>query len=299
MSAPEPAPGVPQRSAHGRVPDFFIVGHAKSGTTALLHDAAPPSADLHARPQGAVVLRRGAARTHAAAPRRDAADARAVPRVVRGRDGRAARRRGLAAVPVVAHGRARIAEVRPDAQIIAILREPASFLRSLHLQFVQTYVETEPDFAKALALEPAQARGARDPAPHVLAADAALLRARALRRAAASLRAVFPREQLLVLIYDDFRADNEATVRAGAALPRGRRHACRSSRCKANPTVRARSQRITRAAARGLGRARPALADASRRRSRRSCRSGCVAARVGAMRARVLYARSRAAGRRS
>ncbi len=33
---------------------------------------------------------------------------------------------------------ARIAQARPDARIIAILREPASFLRSLHLQFLQT-----------------------------------------------------------------------------------------------------------------------------------------------------------------
>jgi len=55
---------------------------------------------------------------------------------------------------------ARIAEVRPDARIIAILREPASFLRSLHLQFVQTYVETEGDLRKALALEQ-ERRGGR------------------------------------------------------------------------------------------------------------------------------------------
>ena len=38
---------------------------------------------------------------------------------------------------------ARIAEVQPGARIIAILREPASFLRSLHLQLLQSHVETE------------------------------------------------------------------------------------------------------------------------------------------------------------
>ncbi len=35
----------------------------------------------------------------------------------------------------------RIAELRPDARIIAIFREPASFLRSLHLQLLQAHVE--------------------------------------------------------------------------------------------------------------------------------------------------------------
>ncbi len=33
--------------------------------------------------------------------------------------------------------------------------------------------------------------------------------------------AVFPAEQVLVLIYDDFRADNEATLRRVAAVSRG------------------------------------------------------------------------------
>ena len=54
---------------------------------------------------------------------------------------------------------ARIAEVQPDARIIAILREPASFLRSLHLQFVQSDVETEGDLRKALALERERRQG--------------------------------------------------------------------------------------------------------------------------------------------
>src|SRR6202035_3164545 len=49
---------------------------------------------------------------------------------------------------------ASIADLQPNARIIAILREPASFLRSLHLQFLRTYVETESDLRRALALEP-------------------------------------------------------------------------------------------------------------------------------------------------
>ena len=41
------------------VPDFFIVGHAKCGTTALYEMLRTPSGDLHARPQGARLLRNG------------------------------------------------------------------------------------------------------------------------------------------------------------------------------------------------------------------------------------------------
>ena len=51
----------------------------------------------------------------------------------------------------------------PGAKIIAILREPASFLRSFHLQMVSSGVESERDLAKALALEPERRRGRRIP----------------------------------------------------------------------------------------------------------------------------------------
>jgi hypothetical protein len=137
----------------------------------------------------------------------------------------------------------RIAEVRPDARIVAILREPASFLRSLHLQFIQTYIETENDFGKAIALEQARREGREVPRytywPQTLLYSEHVRYVEQLRR----YHEVFPREQVLVLIYDDFLADNEATVRqvlrflevddGGSIDP-----------LQVNPTVRARSQRI-------------------------------------------------------
>ena len=58
---------------------------------------------------------------------------------------------------------ATIASVQPEARIVALLREPASFLRSLHMQFVQTHVETETDFGKALALETDRREGRHIP----------------------------------------------------------------------------------------------------------------------------------------
>src|SRR5579864_4980015 len=52
-----------------------------------------------------------------------------------------------------------IAAVQPDARIVAILREPASFLRSLHLQLLQTHVESEKDLRRAIALEAERREG--------------------------------------------------------------------------------------------------------------------------------------------
>jgi len=99
---------------------------------------------------------------------------------------------------------AAIADVQPDARIIAIFREPASFLRSLHLHLLQEHVETESDFRKAFAGEEIVRHGrrVRRYSDHVHYVEQ-------LRR----FHAVFPHEQVLVLIYDDFRADNATTIR--------------------------------------------------------------------------------------
>jgi hypothetical protein len=109
---------------------------------------------------------------------------------------------------------ARIAEAQPAARIIALLREPASFLRSLHLQLLQNRSEREPSLRKAIALERERREGRA--LTKLAASQPQLLiytdRARyidQLRR----YHAVFPREQVLVLIYEDFRTDNEKTLR--------------------------------------------------------------------------------------
>ena len=101
---------------------------------------------------------------------------------------------------------ARSRELRRGRAIIAILREPASFLRSLHLQIVQNHVETESDLRRALALEDDAPRRARDPArlprPQALLYSDHVRYVEQLRR----YHELFGREQVLVLIYDDFRA---------------------------------------------------------------------------------------------
>ncbi len=107
----------------------------------------------------------------------------------------------------------RIAELAPAARMVAILREPASFLRSLHLQCLQSRYETERDLRKAISLEEARRNGRQLPRrsrwPQVLLYSEHVRYVEQLRR----YHALFPREQVLVLVYDDFRRENEATVR--------------------------------------------------------------------------------------
>src|SRR6202030_3525636 len=106
-----------------------------------------------------------------------------------------------------------IAALQPDARIVAILREPASFLRSLHLMFIQWRVETERDLRTAISLEQPRREGRRVPRsshrPQVLQYSEHVHYVEQLRR----YQDRFGREQLLVLIYDDYRDDNEGTVR--------------------------------------------------------------------------------------
>jgi hypothetical protein len=229
--------------AAGRVPDFFIVGHPKSGTTALyemlrrhpdvympagkepwffateLHERTPP------RPEGTpATLAEYRALFAAARPEQRAGEASALYLWSR-------------------TAAARIAAAQPGARIIAILREPASFLRSLHLQFLQTNIETEADLAKALALEPARRGGRHIPRhtywPQTLLYSEHVRYVEQLRR----YRALFGEEQVLVLIYEDFRRENEATVRRVLRFLEVEDTAPIEP-VEANPTVRARSQRL-------------------------------------------------------
>ena len=236
-------PALSAASVGGRAPDFFIVGQPKCGTTALydmlrshpqifmpsckepwffaseLHDRTPP------RPEGTPqTLDEYLSLFEPARPDQCAGEASAQYLWSRTAAGR-------------------IAEVQPDARIVAILREPASFLRSLHLQFLQTYVETESDLRRALALEHERRRGRSIPRrtywPQALLYSDHVRYVEQLSR----YRTTFGSERMLVLIYDDFRRDNEATVRAVLRFLEVDDTAP-IKRSEANPTVRARSQRL-------------------------------------------------------
>jgi hypothetical protein len=130
----------------------------------------------------------------------------------------------------------RIAQLAPGARIVAILREPASFVRSLHMQHLQDHVEVERDLRKAIAQEELVRDGRT-----VLRYSERVRYVEQLRR----FHELFGRARVLVLIYDDFRAANVATVRRvlrflevddGVAI----------APLEANPTVRMRSVRLAR-----------------------------------------------------
>jgi hypothetical protein len=225
------------------LPDFFIVGHAKGGTTALYEM-------LRRHPAVFMPDRKEpwffASELHERTPPRPGGTPRTLEDyALLFEQAAAGQRIGEASVLYLwsRTAAAAIAQVVPDAKIIAILREPASFLRSLHMQFTQDYVETEADFAKALALEPERRAGRRIP-PHTYW-PAALLYSDHVRYVEQLRRyeAQFAPGHVLTLIYEDFRADNEGTVRdvlrflgVDATLP--------IEMSEANGSVRVRSPRM-------------------------------------------------------
>src|SRR6185312_1106844 len=198
-----PAPADARKS---RAPDFFIVGHPKSGTSALYQmlRAHPQIHMPRKEPAFFAPELRSSARYAGGIDEYLALFADARPEQLIGE---------ATTMYLFSHSAAaRIAETQPQARIIAILREPASFLRSLHLQLLQSNVEDEPDLRKAIALEPARAEGRSIPRnsarPQSLAYSEHVRYTEQLRR----YHAAFPREQVLVLVYEEFRADNERTV---------------------------------------------------------------------------------------
>jgi hypothetical protein len=224
-----------------RTPDFFIVGAPKSGTTALYEM-------LRSHPQIFMPASKEpwffADELHVRTPPRPEGTPQTLEEYVSWfAPAQPGQRAGEASALYLWSRTAarRIADVRPDARIIAILREPASLLRSLHLQFVQTYVETEADFGRALALEEARRQG-RDLPRHTYWPQALLYSdhvhyVEQLQR----YRDRFGPEQMLVLIYDDFRRDNAATVRRVLRFLEVDESLAIDPR-EANPTVRVRSQ---------------------------------------------------------
>lgn len=101
---------------------------------------------------------------------------------------------------------AEIASYNPDAKIIIMIREPVSFLYSLHAQGVYSGNETESDFERALLLQPERRSGAIPSTtrfPSRLYYDEHALLAEQVSR----YYEHFPREQIKVILFDDFVAD--------------------------------------------------------------------------------------------
>jgi Sulfotransferase family len=235
-----------------RYPDFFVVGQPKCGTTAL-HEMLtrhpqifmPELKEPHffvtdsGYPGMPQTLERYLEFFHGLEARDKylALFASAQPRQLAG-DGSASylwsRDAALA-----------ISRVQPAAKIVAILREPASLARSLHLQMVEVRVETEQDLRRALDRELEEAERVSDPLPGEQRPP--LYYADHLRYVAQLRRYfdLFPATQILVLIYDDFLRDNAATVRKILRFL-GVNEQIGLGPSDANPTVRVRSPRLDR-----------------------------------------------------
>jgi hypothetical protein len=199
------------------VPDFFVVGSPKTGTTSLyemlrrhpqiyMPDLKEPrflASDMRPRPE------------HAGEPRESGYPDTLADYLALFDEATPEQRVGEASTFYLwSHTAANnIAELQPEARIIAILREPASFLRSMHLMFLRWGIEGERDLRKAMALEAARREGKQIPRhshrPQLLQYSDHVRYVEQLRR----YQDRFPPEQMLVLIYEDFHRDNEATVR--------------------------------------------------------------------------------------
>jgi Sulfotransferase domain len=233
-------------STGSRVPDFFIVGHGKSGTTALwdmLRRHPQVHLPLDKEPW---FLAEEVQPLAAERPPGTGQTPRTLEQYLALFDGATPEQRAGEASSLYLWSRTaagRIAEIAPEARIVAILREPASFLRSLHFQFVQLYIEPEQDMRKAIALEAPRREGRKLPRnqywPGATLYSDHVNYAEQLRR----YGAVFAPEQMLVLVYDDFRNDNEAVVRqVWRFLEVDDTHPVLVR--DANPTVRVRSLRL-------------------------------------------------------
>lgn len=195
-----------------RGPDFFIVGQPKSGTTALYET-------LRRHPQ--IFMPELKEPNYFAQELGDKGPPADLPTTLDGylslfASAQPGELTGEASIFYLWSRTAarNIARVRPDARIIAIMREPASFLCSLHLQLVNVRFESEPDLRRALALEDERRSGHHRPPdgyywPQLLHYSEHMSYMDQLRR----YQDAFSTDRFLILIYDDYRRDNAATLR--------------------------------------------------------------------------------------
>lgn len=104
----------------------------------------------------------------------------------------------------------------PDAKIVAMLREPVSFLHSYHMQQLKNVPadgETVKDFRKALALEERRRQG--DALPEACLVPELLYYSERVKYAEHLERffRLFPASQIKVIVYEDFKADNAGVYR--------------------------------------------------------------------------------------
>jgi hypothetical protein len=214
MTASTDAPPAGSSRRH-KAPEFFVVGHHKCGTSAL-YEMLKRHPDVYMPPVKETWYFSPELRSIGKRRKQIAGRPETLEQYLSLFDeAKAGQRIGENSPAYLMSSTAAgaIAELQPDARIIAILREPASFLHSFHLQCLRNHVETEKDFQKAISLEPARREGKRIPRhshrPHELLYSDHVRYVQQLQ----TYYDRFPADRILVLIYEEFRADNEATMR--------------------------------------------------------------------------------------
>ena len=199
-----------------RHPDFLIVGAPKCGTTAMTRY-------LEAHPQVFMAARKdlhyfGSDLQFTRRARRTEAEylghfADAPPTALRA---------GEASVWYLASTRAaaEIHAFNPEMRIIIMLREPVSMMHALYTQLRLNGLGDEdlPTVEAALAAEPERARGRRLPPGTPLPQALLYRQAAAFSVQIERYQAVFPSDQLLVVLQDDLKADAAGTYRKTLAF---------------------------------------------------------------------------------
>ncbi len=187
-------------------PNAFIVGAPKCATTALAHylgkhpEIAALPKEIHHFGQDLDIRMPGGRIDRAAYVKRGKGLGQGAPVVLD------------ASVFYLASATAaaEIHAFNPAARIIVMLRKPVDMMKSLHQQTLKSLTEEIPDFAQALDAETDRRQGRRIP-QSAIAVNGLFYRETA-RYATQLARycAVFPRDQIHVVLYDDFRADAAA-----------------------------------------------------------------------------------------
>ena len=189
-------------------PDFFIVGAFKAGTTALYEYLRAHPQVFMSVPKEPMYFGRDLTPRYR---RMTEAEYLALFR-----DARPEQRAGEASPwYLYSHSAAReILDFAPDARVIIMLRNPVDVMYSQHSQLVFNQREDLADFAAALDAEPDRIAGRRLPAdairPEALYYRTSVSFAEQVER----YLAVFGRERVHFVVFDDLVADPRAVYRA-------------------------------------------------------------------------------------
>lgn len=188
-------------------PNYFIIGAPKCGTTAL-------SVYLRGHPNVFVTEPKETNFFNRDFDYYDYGDPDSLPGYLRFYDdaGPEHTARGEASVWYLLSRVAaqRIHAVAPEARLIAMVRNPVDLVHSLHAQLLYTYDEDEPDFETAWRLQPERRAGRHIPKN---CRQPAFLQYAEVATVSTQLQRfidVFSREQLLVIVFDDFKRDPRA-----------------------------------------------------------------------------------------